>query len=382
MAAKAASIKARSMRKSKMDFSIIFLTMVLVLIGLVMVYDSSYYAAQQSSLTNYDGAFYLKKQVIGMVAGIAAMLFCMFFSYEKWKKFTLPLLIAGLVLLVLVWVPGIGVEVNGAHRWIQIPPLPSIQSAEVARFALIVYFAHIMSVREKHMRKFTKGILPILAVTVLYVGLIAFQPNLSMIAAIVILTGIMLWLGGANPWHLAIIGVCGVAGIAGMMVVMPHAFQRYLAFIDPWQDPQKNGYQLVQSLYAIGGGGWTGLGFGNSRQKFLYLPYRESDFIFAIILEEFGFIGGIFLMALYWLLIWRGVVIAARCKDRFGRLLASGIVAMLAIQVVINIAVVTGSMPPTGIPLPFVSAGGSSLTIFMACIGILANISKNNRAAA
>nr|WP_122011850.1 putative lipid II flippase FtsW [Maliibacterium massiliense] len=376
-----ASVKKPAHKKRHMDFAILVLTIILLCVGLIMVYDASYYAAQQSADYEYDGAYFFKKQLLGAAMGVVLLIVGYMVPYQWWRKWCGPLLIVGLISLCLVWVPKIGVDINGARRWIKIPGLPSIQPSEIARFAMVVYLAHGMTIKHERMGSFKQGVLPFIAVMCIYCGLIALQPNLSMLASFVLLTLVMLWIGGANLWHLGGVTLAGGAGVGGLMFLMPHAFQRYLAFIDPWKDAQGNGYQLVQSLYAVGAGGWTGLGFGNSRQKFLYLPYRESDFIFAIYIEEFGFLGAIALLAVYWLLIWRGIRVATRCPDRFGRYLAAGIVGMIAIQVIINVAVVTGSMPPTGLPLPFISAGGSSLAIFMAEIGILLNISKQSAAA-
>ena len=364
--------------KNASDFLIVFLTLVLVVIGLVMVYDSSYYVAQQSSEFNNDAAYFLKKQLYGAVAGATLMIIFTIMDYRIWRKFVLPLLIAALVLMVLVWVPGIGININGSNRWIKIGPLPSIQSSEPAKFALIVYLAHLFTLRRKEMGSFTRTILPALGVTGVFAALLYKQPNLSMLITYIAVMGIMMWQAGAKWQHLLLMVGIGVGAVAIGWLFLPHVRNRLTGFLNPEADPLDTGYQILQSLYAIADGGWAGVGFGNSRQKFLYLPYRETDFIFSIFAEEFGFFGCIGLLLLYWLLIWRCVLVTIRCPERFGRLLAGGITAMLAVQVIINVLVVTGSMPPTGLPLPFISSGGSSLTIFLAEIGIMLNISRSS----
>ena len=371
-------VKEKKKLKNASDFLIIFFTMLLVVIGLIMVYDSSYYVAQQTSEFEYDGAYFLKKQLVGAAAGIAAMTVCAMLDYRQWRRFVLPLLIGALILMVMVWVPGIGQNINGSNRWVKIPGLPSIQSSEPAKFALIVYLAHLFTVRQKQMDQFMRTLLPALCVTGVFAIMLYEQPNLSMLITYIVVMGLMMWMAGARWFHLSMLVVCGVAAVLIAMQFLPHVADRLTGFADPEADPLDTGYQILQSLYAIAGGGWAGVGFGNSRQKFLYLPYRETDFIFSIYAEEFGFLGCLALLALYWLLIWRCVLVTIRCPERFGRLLAGGITAMLAVQVIINVAVVTGSMPPTGLPLPFISAGGSSLTIFLAEIGILLNISRSS----
>jgi len=369
------------------DFWIILLTMILVVIGLVMVYDASYYAAQQSSEYNNDGMYFVRKQLWGLAAGVAAMLlfsyrgrmFGIYMDYHIWQKLTFVLLGIALVLMVMVWIPGVGVTVNGASRWVQIGPLPSIQPSEPAKFAVIVYLAHLFTLRKNEMGDLKRTVGPALLVTGIFCGLLLAQPNMSMLMTYLAVLWLMLWIGGAKWPHLLGLILLGVIVIIIGYFAWPHVVKRLTIFLDPESDPLGDGYQILQSLYAIANGGFGGVGIGNSIQKYLYLPYRETDFIFAIFAEEFGFIGCLGLFALYWLLIWRCVVVTIQAPDRFGKMLAAGITAMLAVQVIINIAVVTGSMPPTGLPLPFISSGGTSLAIFLAEIGVMLNISKAAR---
>ena len=202
------------------------------------------------------------------------------------------------------------------------------------------------------------------------------QPNFSTAGSLVILVLVMLFVAGARIWHLGFLGICGAGAAGALVMAARYRLERWMAFLDPWKDPIETGYQMIQSLYSLGAGGLFGMGLGESRQKYLYIPYPETDFIFAIIGEELGFIGAAVLIFLFVILIWRGLKVAITAPDLFGCLLASGIIGMIAIQTIINVAVVTASMPPTGLPLPFVSFGGSSLAISMASIGVLLNISR------
>lgn len=370
----------RAGRKKSYDYSILFVTLLLVCIGIVLVYDASYYAASQSKLYNYDGMFFFKKQMFGAAVGLVLMLITMRIPYKKLEKFKTVGILAAIGLLACVWVPGLGTEANGATRWLNIAGI-SIQPAELAKFALVLYIAGFVAKDRKRIRSFKNGVLPILLVGGVIAGMVFLQPNLSTAASIGFLMLAMLFVAGANLGHLAVIltGAVGAIVAAVLLDKDGYRFKRYTAFLDPWADASDTGYQLVQSLYALGSGGLFGMGFGNSRQKYLYLPYRESDFIFSIVGEEFGLVGSILLLGIFIFLIWRGIRVALTCKDLFGSLLAAGITAVIAIQVIINVAVVTGSMPPTGVPLPFISAGGTSLMIFMAAIGILLNISRSTR---
>ncbi|MBP3371170.1 MAG: putative lipid II flippase FtsW [Clostridia bacterium] len=373
-----------SYAEHKPDFWIILLTMVLVVIGLVMVYDSSYYIAQQSSAYDHDGAFFLKNQLQGLLAGLIAM----FMTARIWKlpgKFKVDyhiwdalvpfLLLISLVLMLLVWVPGVGRSVNGAQRWIRFGPI-DLQPSEPAKFAVIVYIAKIFSDREHQMDKFWRTVFPTTLVTGIFCVMLFVQPNISMLMTYIMILAIMLWAAGGRWAHLGILFVLGCIALYVAYLLKPHAFERLTIFLKPWSDPLGAGYQVLQSLYAVANGGFFGAGIGNSIQKYLYLPFRESDYIFAIFADEFGFVGCIVLFALYWLLIWRCLVIAIQAPDRFGQMLAMGITTMLAVQVLLNVAIVLGWMPPTGLPLPFISAGGTSLALFLAEIGVMLNISR------
>ena len=366
-------MKSLKERTKNIDFSIFILTLILVCFGLVMVFSASYYYAKQQF---DDSEYFFTKQVVGALVGLAGMIFFTFFDYRRLKKLYIAGIVLSVVLLAVVLVPGIGRTLNGSSRWFYVAGF-SVQPSEIAKFALILFTAAFISKKPQRIKSFMKGILPVLLIACVICALILKQPNFSMVMTIAGLTFVMLIAGGMRSGHGVLLGTGGVAGAVALTVIEPYRLQRLMVFLDPWADPSDAGYQLIQSLYAIGSGGLFGNGLGQSRQKYLFLPYRESDFIFAIIVEELGFLGAIAVIVLFFLLVYRGIRIALSCPDTFGSLLAAGISSLLAIQVLINICVVTGSIPPTGISLPFFSAGSSSLVIFMGAMGVLLNISKS-----
>lgn len=362
------------MNKKGIDYPIMFITLLLVCIGIVMVFSASFYYAQQK----FDDSYYFfKRQSLWAIVGLFGMLFMSNFDYKKLKKFSKLLLFLSFLLLVAVLL--FGTERNNAKRWLYIGPI-SIQPSEIAKLAIIVYLADILSVDRKRAKSFWKGIIPSILVMGIFFFLIMKQPNMSTAVILAMLTFVMLFLAGARIWHLVILVSTGAIGGVALIKDATYRLKRILAFRDPWSDPKDTGYQTIQSLYSLGSGGWFGMGLGASRQKFLYLPYSETDFIFSIIGEELGFVGATLIIVLFLGLIWRGVRIAITAPDLFGTLLASGIIAMIGIQVMLNIAVVTNTIPPTGVPLPFISYGGSSLFLFMSSIGVLLNISKYSEA--
>jgi cell division protein FtsW len=281
-----------------------------------------------------------------------------------------------LFLLVLVFVPGIGFEANGAWRWIKIGPV-RMQPSELAKFSMILFMAKSISNKKEKIRTFFQGVVPYVILMGIYCILIILEPNKSMAIIFVLITFTILFAAGAKIWHILIWGAPLIPGAAFILMKDKYSLLRITSYMDPWADPLKSGYQAIQSLLALGSGGIFGLGLGNSRQKFFYIPEPQNDFIFAIIGEELGFIGTFAIIVLFVLLIWRGIRIAIHAPDSFGCLLATGIVAMVGIQVILNIAVATVSIPTTGVSLPFISSGGTSLLFMMANMGILLNISKH-----
>ena len=361
----------------KREWGVVALPILVVLVaafGVLMVYSASYYAAEKQ----FDDAFYfMKKQFVGFILGVVAMLAAGFFPYRSLKKLKWPALIVSLALLAAVFIPGLGVENYGATRWIGLGSI-TIQPSEIAKFGFIIFAAAYASEKPERMKKFT-GMLPVLAAGGGICLLIIAEPNMSVTMVVGILMVAMLFLSGVKIRHFLIILLPIALAVPVLIVMEPYRLQRLYAFLDPWSSPQGEGYQLIQSLYALGNGSWLGTGLFKSMQKYRYLPFAESDFILAVIGEEFGYVGIILLFLVFGAIVFCGIRTAARCRDMFGFLTASGITAVYAIQVVINALVVSGSIPPTGLPLPLVSSGNTSLIITMAAMGVLYNISRGGK---
>ncbi|MBQ3115734.1 MAG: putative lipid II flippase FtsW [Clostridia bacterium] len=359
-------------KRQRGDIALLIAVVSLSLIGTLFIYSASNYSADK---TYGDKFYFVKKQLIGIVVGLVAMIFTAHFNYNKLKKFTPYVSVASIILLAIIFIPGVGVENYGARRWIGIGGL-TIQPSEISKFALILFSAHFISNRPERVRKF-KGILPILAYGGMTCLLIILEPNMSITMCVAMLMITMLFAGGMKIRHFIYIILPIVIGAVALIFIEPYRLKRLTAFLDPWSNPKGEGYQLLQSLYALGSGGWFGVGLFNSRQKYAFLPFAESDFILSVIGEEIGFVGLFFFFSLLGFIIYRGLKIASKSKDVFGYLLAVGITMIFGIQTVINALVVTGSIPPTGLPLPLVSSGNTSIIIFMAEMGVLYNISKN-----
>lgn len=363
--------KAFSLKpQKKMDYS--FLTVVLMLLcyGLIMVFSAS----SASAHYQFDDAYYfIKRQFAWALIGIVIMFAVSRISYKTIYKYALHLMVISIILLILV--PIVGIEVKGAKRWLGFGSF-SFQPSEVAKFAVIVFLARSLSVNGEALKTFTKGFLPYVFIIGLMALLVFIEPHLSG-AIVIALTGfIILWAAGAKLSHFVTIGFPALAIAVIAMVSAPYRMARVTAFFDPFKDSSGDGFQIVQSLYAIGSGGFFGLGLGQSRQKYLYLPEAQNDFIFSIICEELGFIGAALVVVLFVMLLWKGVKIAANAPDRFSKLLVTGIIGLIAVQVIINIAVVTSSIPATGMPLPFFSYGGTSLVFILAEMGVVLSVSR------
>ena len=363
----------RSKRKKKMgeiDYGIFYTVALLLVIGVVMVYSASSYYAM---FINKDSMFYLKRQLISAIIGVGAMAFTMCFDYHKLKKYTVGIMIVSIILLIAVLFSS---EVNGAQRWIKIGGF-SFQPSDLVKYVVVLFLARSLEVKGEGVKKFKSGILPYLAVSGFYAAFVLAEKNLSIASVIMIVTFIILFSAGGRIKHLfGIVAPVLVAAALFFTVSTDYRRARMLNFINPWKDPTGNGYQLIQSFYALGAGGVTGLGLGQSRQKTLYMPEPHNDFIFSIIGEELGLIGCICIILLFIIFIWRGISVAMKARDTYGTLLAIGITSVIAVQSLINIAVVTGSMPVTGVPLPFISYGGTALVMNMTAVGILLNISR------
>ncbi len=362
----------------QIDFPLLFAIILLCAFGLVMLFSASYYYAQHTPGTNYDGFYYLKSQAMYLAFGFVALAIISRVDYHFFDKIRVFALVGTLALMLLVLIPGLGVSLNGAQRWLGIPGTSfTFQPSELAKFALIVYMAGFMSRRPQTMKNLTKGVFPMLFIMGAFGLVLLLQKNMSMMVILLMTGVVMLFLGGAEIKHLLLLAGIAVPILVVAVLIEDYRVSRVLMFMDPWESTEAGAYQLRQALLALGSGGVFGQGLNFSRQKLLFLPYGESDFIFAIIGEELGFVGCTLLILAYLFVIYRGVRIAMRCKDRFGSLVAAGITAVIGMQAAINIAVATSSIPPTGQTLPFVSAGGTSLVIFLAAAGILLNISRS-----
>ena len=349
--------------------SVFVLVLFLVAFGCLMVYSASFYSASVRFDNEY---FFLFKQLLGVVLGIFAMIFFTFFDYHLLKKFRYIILAVSVVLLILVFVPGFGVQSYGANRWVNILGI-SLQPSEITKFALILFLASYLSENHEKIKTF-KGLLPALIVAGVLCVLVIIEPSMSVTMCLAFLTFFMLIIGGINKKHTLLF--TGLAGLCVPLLIIsePYRMKRLFAFLDPWVSPQGEGFQLIQSLYSLGNGGLFGVGIFESRQKYLFLPFAESDFIFSIIGEEFGLVGSLALIAVFGVLVYFLIKIGLNAKDRFGCLLSCGVGILIAVQTLLNVAVVTGSIPPTGLPLPFISSGGTSVAVFMAGVGVALNV--------
>lgn len=359
---------------NRIDLVFLILVLCLLAFGLIMVASSSYVSA----LYKYgDSYHFIKRQLIFAVAGVGFMLAVPRFDYHQLRRLSLLLLGASILMLVFVLIPGIGIKVNGARRWLGIGAF-RFQPSEVGKLALIVIFASYMSANYKRMKEFKVGILMPMAVLAAVCGLVVMEPHISGAVLIFSVGAVMIFVGGSNLKHIFSLGGIGIA-LVGTALLTPYAKTRIDTWLDPFSDPTGEGFQTIQSLYAIGSGGPLGLGLGQSRQKYLYIPEPQNDYIFSIVCEELGFIGAMMVIVLFVLLIWRGFVIAYHAKDKFGSLLVVGIISRVAIQTILNIAVVTNSVPPTGISLPFFSYGGTALLMLLFEMGIVLAVSRQSR---
>lgn len=361
------------MRKRDLAFDkpLAFSAIALSGIGLVFIYSASAYSAE---LQFGDAFRYVEVQAVALVLGIAAMFFISRIPVDAFKKAALPLFAAGLLLLGAVFLPGLGVESYGAKRWLDLGFF-TVQPSEYAKYALVVFLAAFAAKRGV-------GTLPRALIFLGAAGIVCLllllEPNMSVTVCVGAAAFALLFAAGAKPSHLILILVpvlaCGVA----LVVAEPYRVRRLLAFLDPWSSPLDEGYQLIQSYYALGSGGLFGVGLFASRQKYLFLPFAESDFILSVIGEETGFFGVIGVLALFAVIAVRGALIAVRAKNAFSCYLSAGVTAMMTVQALMNAAVVCGAVPPTGLPLPFVSAGGSSLVCAFAAVGVLMAVSRQN----
>jgi len=357
------------------DHVLLMVILLIVIIGVVMVFSASF----PLSIAWYGhGLFFFNRQLVWALVGFCAMLVASKINYWKWQQLA-PLLVLGTLLaLLLLYVPGVGVRVQGSTRWLDFR-LFNVQPSEIAKVTLVMWVAARVAKKEKLLQSFWHGTFPILVVSALVAGIVLLQPDLSTAVVIALAAAFVLFAGGLPLGQVLFLGGLGLVFLYFAVIAEGYRMERYMAFLNPWKDPLDTGYQIIQSLYAIGLGGLFGQGPGQSIQKFAFLPDPHNDFIFAITSEELGFFGGALLIGLFGMIAVRGLIIAMRAPDKFGSLLATGITATIVSQAFINIGVVTASLPVTGITLPLVSYGGSSLVIVLGSLGILLNVSKYRR---
>lgn len=355
------------------DIPLLICVFLMACFGCLMIYSASSYAAE---VQYGDKLYFVKKQLIGVALGTAAMIGMSFVPYKKLIKFRYPAIIASAVLLALVFVPFIGITNYGATRWIGFGAF-TLQPSEIAKYAYALFVAAYFAKNPERV-KTVKGVIPVLGVGLLFCALIIIEPNMSITMCVGLLMLALIFLSGTRLKTFLIILIPFAAAIPVLILLEPYRLKRLSAFIDPWASPKDEGYQLIQSLYALGNGGLFGTGLFKSTQKYRFLPFAESDFILSIMGEELGFLG---LLAFFFgcgFIIYRGFKIARSCKDRFGFLLASGFTMVYGIQVMVNALVVSGAIPPTGLPLPLISSGNTSLIITMASMGVLYNVSRQD----
>ena len=354
----------------KPDLILFLAVIILVSLGLIMVFSASSVMGLADAGNPY---YYVQRQTILAVIGLIVLFILMKVDYHVFKPLALPGLVISFALLVLVLFIGTGS--GSVHRWIRIAGF-NLQPSELVKLVMVNYVAVYLANKRNKARRFFTGLLPILAITALQFVLIMLEPDFGTSVALVFSVLVVLFAGGVHLGQLIGVGIAAAPVLVHLLMMKEYRMKRIFAFLDPWSDPTDTGWNVIQSLLAIGSGGLFGLGLGRSRQKFSYLPEHHTDFIFAVLCEELGFLGGAAVIVLFFILAWRGLRIAMRAPDLYGTLLAIGISAMIAFQALLNIGVVTGSLPVTGIPLPFISHGGSSLLISLAGIGILLNISR------
>ncbi len=356
----------------KFDKTLFITCILLILFGLVMIYSASSIWAEYKF---HDAFKYVKQQGLFILIGIPLMIAVSKIDYTVYYKKTNLLLGICLLLLVLVLIPGIGSIRNGSQSWFGIGSF-GVQPSEFAKLALIIFTSKYLAVNQRYLKDIKKGVLPILGILFFIFGLIMLQPDFGTGMIIVVSILAMLFIAGVNMKFFFGLGAIGVVGIVLLIAVAPYRMDRITSFLDPWKDPLGTGFQIIQSLYAIGPGGLLGQGFLNSRQKQFYLPEPQTDFIFSIISEEFGCLGVFIVAGLFVMILYRGIQIALHAKDEFSKYLAFGRVFQIMIQAIMNLMVVIGLIPVTGVTLPFLSYGGSSLLITLTSIGILLNISR------
>jgi cell division protein FtsW len=364
--------------KSQVDWYLIGAIWLLVIFGLIMISSAGVAIGWQKY---HDAYWYLKHQLIfGILPGSILFIFFWFFDYKKLEKLAAPMLFVSIGLLVLVFIPGIGVVYNGSHAWINLFGYSSLQPSEIVKLTFLIYLASWLAHKEEHhLKDMNYGFLPFLIVLAIITALMVLEPDTGTMLIIVVMSLAVYFAAGGSLIHLTWLGLAGLGGLWAIIKISPYRADRLTTFLHPEQDPQGIGYHINQALLAVGSGGWFGLGYGHSRQKFAYLPEATGDSIFAITAEELGLFLTSAIIILYVFVALRGLKLAGACRDPFGRLLTVGIIVWLAVQALVNMGAILGLMPLTGIPLPFISYGGTAMMVSLAAAGILANISKQTK---
>ncbi len=360
-------------RKLRPDMWLLVVAMLLLSAGVVMVYSAS---AIMAADRFHDPYLFLKKQLFWALLGAGCLVAALRLDYRRLERLGWPILIGAGLLLILVLVPPLAQPINGTRRWLRLGAI-SFQPAELAKLALVIYLAAFLARRPGALESARRALLPPLAVAAALAALILAQPDLGNCLALVGVTFALLYLGGARLRHLLLVLAPALPMIALAVWLAPYRLRRITTFLDPWSDPRGSGFQIIQSWLALGSGGLLGRGMGESRQKLFYLPEAHTDFIFAVVGEELGFVGALAIIVLFVVLIWRGLRVGLRAPDAFGAYLALGITLLIATQTLVNLGVVTGALPTKGLPLPFISFGGSSLLVTMLATGVLLNISQH-----
>ena len=360
--------------KKKPDILLLIAVIILSIFGVLMIYSAS---SIWSEYKFNDSFHYLKYQSIFLVVGIVIMLIISKIDYKIYYQKANTILIVCIVLLILVLIPGIGSVRNGSRSWFGIGPL-GIQPSEFAKLGMIIFTSKYLMNSNKFLKSYKKGVFPILGILFFLFGLIMLQPDMGTGTILVISIIALLFIAGVNMKFFFGMGFLGVIGVVIIIIIAPYRMDRITSFLDPWSDALGTGFQIIQSLYAIGPGGLLGTGFLNSIQKHFYLPEPQTDFIFSIIAEEFGVVGAFIVVGLFATILWRGIKASLKAKDQFGKYLGFGMIFQMTFQAIMNLMVVIGLIPVTGVTLPFLSYGGSSLLISMISMGILLNISRNS----
>lgn len=361
-----------AVRQGGVDRWLLLTTIVLVGVGIVMIYSASAIRAEERF---GDSAYFLKKQVVWAVLGLLAMSWGLLVDVKRLQRLTPILLLVAVLALILVLLPGVGVKINGARRWIRLPGL-SFQPAEFAKLALVFFLASYFARRQDRLASFADGFLPPFLVTGVLAGLIILQPNFGTAVVLLVTAAVLFYVGRARWSHMLATAAVTVPVLLLLMLKSAHGRARLMAMVDPSQVSERATYQLNQAYYALGPGGWLGRGLGNSMQKLFFLPEAHNDFIFAILGEELGFVGTLAVVLLFGVFLWRGTKAAVRAASPFATYLGVGLTTLIVGQAVLNMAVVSGLLPTTGVPLPFLSSGGSSLVIMLFGVGVLLNVSR------